>query len=231
MEGIWFPAAVFVAVYAVITFEWMNKSVAALLGVMILLVFHAVDEHTAVGLIDFETIMLLLGMMAIVAVLRKSGFFTIMSVWIAERTEGSPLRILVLFSVVTATTSAFLDNVTTVLIIVPIVIELTAGMGLDPKLFIGAVAVTPDRNVVASAGTAGIVSQCHIGRIPVYLFVNSLKFSHQSSQDQHIHRKEGAETRDGLTYSLTTYSHSLVALQLIDHVVTGTGELKPAPAV
>jgi len=136
MEGIWFPAAVFVAVYAVITFEWMNKSVAALLGVMILLVFHIIDEHTAVGLIDFETIMLLLGMMAIVAVLRKSGFFTIMSVWIAERTEGSPLRILVLFSVVTATTSAFLDNVTTVLIIVPIVIELTAGMGLDPKLFI-----------------------------------------------------------------------------------------------
>ncbi len=98
------------------------------------------------------------------------------------------------------------------------------------KLFIGAVAVTPDRNVVASAGTAGIVSQCHIGKIPVYLFVNSLKFSHQSSQDQHIHRKEEAETRDGLTYSLTTYSHSLVALQLIDHVVTGTGELKLAPA-
>lgn len=98
------------------------------------------------------------------------------------------------------------------------------------KLFIGGVAVTPDRNVVASAGTAGIVSQCHIGKIPVYLFVNSLKFSHQSSQDQHIHRKEEPETRDGLTYSLTTYSHSLVALQLIDHVVTGSGELKLQPA-
>jgi Na+/H+ antiporter NhaD/arsenite permease-like protein len=80
--------------------------------------------------------MLLMGMMAIVAVLRKSGFFTIMSVWIAERTQGSPMRILVLFSIVTAVTSAFLDNVTTVLIIVPIVIELTAGMGLDPKLFV-----------------------------------------------------------------------------------------------
>ncbi|HSM90213.1 MAG TPA: SLC13 family permease, partial [Desulfobacterales bacterium] len=136
MEGIWFPVAVFLAVYVAITFEWINKAVAALLGVMVLLVFHVVDEHTAVGLIDFETIMLLFGMMSIVAVLRKSGFFTIMSVWIAERTEGSPLRILVLFSIVTAVTSAFLDNVTTVLIIVPIVIELTAGMGLDPKLFV-----------------------------------------------------------------------------------------------
>jgi translation initiation factor 2B subunit (eIF-2B alpha/beta/delta family) len=96
------------------------------------------------------------------------------------------------------------------------------------KLFIGAVAVTPDRNVVASAGTANIVSLCHVGKIPVYLFVNSLKFSHQSTQNQHIHRKEEAETRGGLTYSLTTYSHSLVALKLIDHVITGSGELKTA---
>jgi translation initiation factor eIF-2B subunit alpha len=94
------------------------------------------------------------------------------------------------------------------------------------KLFIGAVAVTPDHNVVASAGTANIVSLCHLGKIPVYLFVDPLKFSHQLSQDQHIHRKEEEESRDGLTYSLTTYSHSLVALKLIDHVITGRGEIK-----
>lgn len=98
------------------------------------------------------------------------------------------------------------------------------------KLFIGAVAVTPDRNVIASAGTANIVSQCHVGRIPVYLFVNSLKFSHQATEEQHIHRKEEQETRDGLTYVLTTYSHSLVALPLIDHVITGSGEIKSATA-
>ncbi len=98
------------------------------------------------------------------------------------------------------------------------------------KLFIGAVAVTPDLNVVASAGTANIVSLCHLGKIPVYLFVNSLKFSHQSAQEQHIHRKEEKETRDGLTYNLTTFSHSLVALQLIDHVITGKGEIKTTAA-
>ena len=99
------------------------------------------------------------------------------------------------------------------------------------KLFIGAAAVTPDLNVVASAGTANIVSLCHVGKIPVYLFVNSLKFSHQSTPDQQIHRKEEKETRDGLTYSLTTYSHSLVSLQLIDHVITGMGEMKTTAAV
>jgi len=80
--------------------------------------------------------MLLLGMMTIVAILRRSGFFTILSVKIARLTKGSPLKILVLFSVVTAVFSAFLDNVTTVLIIVPIVIELTVGMGLDPKIYV-----------------------------------------------------------------------------------------------
>ncbi|MGD8846565.1 MAG: ArsB/NhaD family transporter, partial [Desulfobacteraceae bacterium] len=78
----------------------------------------------------------LLGMMTIVAILRKSGFFAIISVKIAELTKGSPLKILVLFSVVTAVLSAFLDNVTTVLIIIPIIIELTSGMGLDPKIYV-----------------------------------------------------------------------------------------------
>jgi translation initiation factor 2B subunit (eIF-2B alpha/beta/delta family) len=100
-------------------------------------------------------------------------------------------------------------------------------LGRATKLFIGAVAVTPDRNVVAAAGTAGVVSLCHVGQLPVYLFVNSLKFSHQSTDEQQIHRKEQRQSRDGLTYALTTHSHSLVPLQLIDHLVTETGEGVP----
>lgn len=127
---------VFVAVYGLVATEMLNKAVAALLGVMAILIVGVVDAHTAVGYIDVETIMLLLGMMAIVAVLRKSGFFSILSVRIAKLTGGSPLKILVLFSIVTATISAFLDNVTTVLIMVPMVIELTRGMGLDPKIYV-----------------------------------------------------------------------------------------------
>ena len=136
MEGVWLPIVVFIAVYAALTFELINRAVAALLGVMVLLILQVVDEHSAVGFIDFETIMLLLGMMSIVVVLKKSGFFNILSIRIAELTNGSPLKILMFFSIVTAVLSAFLDNVTTVLIIVPIIIELTRGMGLDPKLYV-----------------------------------------------------------------------------------------------
>ena len=136
MEGALIPIIVFLAVYVAITFELVNKAVAALLGVMVLLILHVVDEHEAVQMIDFETIMLLLGMMSIVAILRRSGVFAMLSVKIASLTGGNPLKILVLFSVVTAVMSAFLDNVTTVLIIIPIIIELSKGMGLDPKIFV-----------------------------------------------------------------------------------------------
>lgn len=136
MEGPLVPVIVFLLVYVAISFELLNKAVASMLGVMFLLVFHVVDEVSAVHYIDFETIMLLLGMMSIVAVLKASNFFTIVSVKISELTKGSPVKILILFSIVTAVLSGMLDNVTTVLIIIPIIIELTSGMGLDPKPFI-----------------------------------------------------------------------------------------------
>ncbi len=136
MEGALLPIIVFLLVYVAITFELVNKAVAALFGVMVLLILHVVEEHEAVSYIDTETIMLLLGMMTIVAILRRTGVFTMLSVRIAERTKGSPLKILLFFSIVTAILSAFLDNVTTVLIVIPIVIELTVGMGLDPKLYV-----------------------------------------------------------------------------------------------
>ena len=127
---------VFLFVYAAITFEFVNKAVAAFSGVAILILLHVIDEHQAIEFIDFETIMLLFGMMIIVSVLKHSGLFSIISVRISELTRGNPVKILVLFSVVTAVMSAFLDNVTTVLIIIPIIIELTRGLGLDPKKYV-----------------------------------------------------------------------------------------------
>ncbi|MEZ4524773.1 MAG: ArsB/NhaD family transporter [Desulfobacterales bacterium] len=135
------PVAVFAVVYLVISFELLNKAVTALLGVMVLLILGIITEHEAVSFIDFETIMLLMGMMCIVAILKKSGFFAILTVRVAKLTKGNPLKIMILFSAVTAFISAFLDNVTTVLIMVPIVIELAKGMGLNPRIYVIAQAV------------------------------------------------------------------------------------------
>jgi Na+/H+ antiporter NhaD/arsenite permease-like protein len=136
MDGMLISIIVFLLVYAAITFELVNKAVAAFSGVAILILLHVIDEHHAIEYIDFETIMLLFGMMIIVSVLKYSGLFTIVSVRISELTRGNPVKILILFSVITAIMSAFLDNVTTVLIIIPIIIELTRGLGLDPKKYV-----------------------------------------------------------------------------------------------
>ena len=143
---------VFLLVYAAITFELVNKAVAAFSGVSILVLLNIISPHIpnlsekhssshsdipyAIMLIDYETIMLLFGMMIIVSVLKQSGLFTVIAIRIAELTKGKPIKILVLFSFVTAIMSAFLDNVTTVLIIIPLIIELTKGLGLDPKKYI-----------------------------------------------------------------------------------------------
>ena len=130
------PIIVFLVVYIAITFELVNKAAAALAGVGVLVVSHVLTEHQAVEFIDFETLMLLTGMMILVSLIKQSGFFTIISVRIAEFTKGNPIKILCLFSVITALMSAFLDNVTTVLIVIPIIIELTRGMGLNPKNYV-----------------------------------------------------------------------------------------------
>jgi Na+/H+ antiporter NhaD/arsenite permease-like protein len=143
---------VFIAVYIIIALEWLHKAIAALLGVMVLFILGVIDERTAAGYIDFETIMLLIGMMGIVAVLKKTGFFNLITVHIARLTGGQPLRILILFCGVTALISAFLDNVTTVLIMVPIIIALTRGMGLDPKIYVVALAMASNLG-----GTATLV--------------------------------------------------------------------------
>mgnify|MGYP001208577669 FL=1 len=135
-SNVFIPILVFLVVYVAITFELVNKAAAVLAGVGVLVVLRVTTEHHAVGFIDFETLMLLTGMMILVSLIKKSGFFTIVSIKIAEITKGIPLKILVLFSIVTAVMSAFLDNVTTVLIIIPIIIELTRGMGLNPRNYV-----------------------------------------------------------------------------------------------
>lgn len=136
MENVLVPVLIFLLVFIAVTFELANKAAVVLLGVGLLIALRIIDEHMAVGMIDFETILLLLGMMTLVSIVKKTGFFSYVSVKIAELTKGSPVKILVLFSTITAVLSGFLDNVTTVLIVIPVIIELTRGMGIDPKIYI-----------------------------------------------------------------------------------------------
>jgi len=94
------------------------------------------------------------------------------------------------------------------------------------KLFIGAVSITPDAKVVAAIGTANIVGLCHINKVPVYLFANSLKFSFHPSSSQRIHTKMVSTSQDDVNYMLTTHSHDIVDLKLVDHLITEDGKIE-----
>ncbi|MEZ4524774.1 MAG: hypothetical protein R2941_02490 [Desulfobacterales bacterium] len=139
----------------------------------------------------------------------------------AHQTLGKKFRVLLLKQDFTKTGRLIksLSNAGIELFIIP---EFNLSQYLEniSKLFIGAMSVTSDRKVVAAVGTAGIVSLCHLNKVPVYLFVNSLKFSHQPYAKQGIHRKNEDRQDKDLSYSLTTCSHDVVDLDLVTHVIT-----------
>lgn len=127
---------VFVLVYVLIATERVNRTVAALSGAGMMLLLQVVDAEQAFHLpetgVDWEVIFLLLGMMMIVAVLRRTGLFEYMAIWSAKRARGEPYRILVILCVVTAVASALLDNVTTVLLVAPVTVLIAERLGISP---------------------------------------------------------------------------------------------------
>ncbi|WP_372678486.1 hypothetical protein [Desulfosarcina sp.] len=97
-------------------------------------------------------------------------------------------------------------------------------LGSASKLFIGAVSVTADNQAVTGVGTANVVSLCHWYHVPVYLFVESIKFAHRALAEQRIHNEEQHKTEADFTFHMKTFSHDFVDLKMIDHLVTDTGE-------
>lgn len=136
----WIAVAVFVSAYVFIATEWVHRVRAALGGAIIMLAVGATDaehaffsEHAG---IDWNVIFLLLGMMLIVAVLRRTGVFEYLAIWSAKRAKGYPFRVMVILVVITAIASAALDNVTTVLLIAPVTLLVCERLGARPAPFL-----------------------------------------------------------------------------------------------
>lgn len=91
------------------------------------------------------------------------------------------------------------------------------------KLFIGSLSVTDDMKVVTSIGTTNVVSLCHLNQLPVYMFSNTLKFSHRPSSQQRIHKKVEIKDHDDCSYRLETYSHDTLDLKHVDFLITEDG--------
>jgi translation initiation factor 2B subunit (eIF-2B alpha/beta/delta family) len=97
------------------------------------------------------------------------------------------------------------------------------------KLFIGAVSVTSDNQAVTGSGTANVVSLCHWYGVPVYMFVESVKFSRVALADQFIYNEEQDKAEADFIFHIKTFSHDFVDLAMVNHLITETGEI-PRPA-
>lgn len=127
------PIAIFITALILIAFELLDKALIALGGALILIIAGFITPDEALAAINFQTIVLLMSMMILVEISRDSGIFSWLNVKLVSLTKGNPLAIALIFSLATAIFSAFLDNVSTIIIVVPITIELFKGLGRDPK--------------------------------------------------------------------------------------------------
>ena len=122
--------------YGVIIWDKLNRAIVALLGASVMIFVGALDQDEAVKGIDWNTIGLLTGMMILVSISRRSGMFEYLAIWSAQKAKASPAGILVLLQITTAVVSALLDNVTTVLLVVPVTLAITSELDVPPYPFL-----------------------------------------------------------------------------------------------
>jgi len=181
----------FVATYAGIFVEKVHRTIIALSGATTMIAlgtwFSFYDAHAAIGSVDFDTITLLLGMMIVVGLFRETGFFQFLAVRAAKLARGRPWLLLVYLGLVTSVVSMVLDNVTTIIIIVPVTVSLADVLGISAMPFlmgevllsnIGGVATLigdPPNILIGSAAGFGFLDfLVHLAPIVVVVWVVSM---------------------------------------------------------
>jgi Na+/H+ antiporter NhaD/arsenite permease-like protein len=127
---------IFLSIYALIVTEKIHRTLAALLGASLMILLRVVDQREAFAFVDFNVIFLLAGMMVIANITAKTGVFQWIAVEAVRRAGGRPYALLVLTSLVTAVVSAFLDNVTTVVLLTPVVFFIAQRLEISPVPFL-----------------------------------------------------------------------------------------------
>jgi len=122
---------IFVTAYAFLVTEKIHRTIVALLGATAMVLTKIYIEY-----IDFNTIFLLVGMMTFVSVIKKSGLFEFLGLEALKLSKGSVLKLYVYFMTIVALSSAVLDNVTTILVILPITLAVSDTAGVNPVPFV-----------------------------------------------------------------------------------------------
>ena len=127
---------IFVAAYALIISEKIHRTIIGICGAMLMILLGIINQETAIHHIDFNTLGLLMGMMVIVNITSETGLFNYLAIWAAKKVKAKPISLLIALSLLTAVCSALLDNVTTVLLTVPITFSITKQLNVDVKPFL-----------------------------------------------------------------------------------------------
>ncbi len=172
-----YAATVFVIAFVLIATERLNKTLVALAGAIAMFLLPVINSHEVfysenTG-VDWDVIFLLLGMMIIVSVVRQTGVFEYVAIWAAKRAKGSPVRIMILLLLVTAIGSAFLDNVTTVLLIAPVTLLVCDRLAISPAPFLLTEAFAA--NIGGAATLVGDPTSIIIGTAADLSFVSFLE--------------------------------------------------------
>jgi Na+/H+ antiporter NhaD/arsenite permease-like protein len=137
LNPMWVSTCILAVTYATIMSEKANRAIVALVGAGVMILIGVLDQEEAIHGIDWNTIGLLTGMMILVSISRRSGMFQYLAVWSAKAAKAHPAGILFILQITTAVLSAFLDNVTTVLLIVPVTLAICGTLKVPayPYLF------------------------------------------------------------------------------------------------
>jgi Na+/H+ antiporter NhaD/arsenite permease-like protein len=135
-DPFWVAIAIFALAYLLVVADRINRSIVALLGAGALVVSGVLSQEEAIRGIDFNTIALLTGMMVLVGIARRTGMFEYLAVRAAKKARARPWAILAMLSLITAVVSAFLDNVTTVLLIAPVTLAIARRLEAPPYPFL-----------------------------------------------------------------------------------------------
>ncbi|MBP2645828.1 MAG: hypothetical protein H6Q75_1268 [Firmicutes bacterium] len=126
----------FLFVYVIIISEKIHRTTIALFGGVLMILLGILSQEQAIHHIDFNTIGLLIGMMIIVAITAETGLFRFLAIWSAKKVDGNPVHLFFILSLLTAVLSAFLDNVTTVLLTVPVTFSITKQLKVKPTPYL-----------------------------------------------------------------------------------------------
>ena len=129
---VWIAGGIFLVAYALIASERLDRTLVALLAGLLLIVLGVIDQEEAFAAVDLNVIFLLAGMMVLASALAQTGFFQWLAVRSVRMSRGDPVRLLIFLCVVTAGLSAFLDNVTTVLLMTPVTLSMARRLGISP---------------------------------------------------------------------------------------------------